>query len=77
MCHVLQNIVHACCVDVHVDSERGGSQHYGPLLKLYIGCLMIITEKLNVKNSMAMYFQGNKVEGPSKDYGWNVTTLWL
>ena len=51
MCQkVLQDIVHACCGDVHVGGGRGGTQDYDPLLKLYIGCLIMITENLNVQN---------------------------
>ena len=52
MCHVLQDILHACCGDAHVDGGRGGKQHYDPLLKLHIGCLVKITENLVVQNSM-------------------------
>ena len=33
MCHVLQDIVHACCGDLlNVGGGRGGAQHYDSLL---------------------------------------------
>ena len=51
MCQVLQNIVHVCCGNAHVGDGRGGSQHYNydPLLKLYIGCLVLITEMFKIQ----------------------------
>ena len=52
MCHVFQYIIHACCGDAHVGAGRGGSQHYNSLLKLHIGCLVMITQTLDVQNSM-------------------------
>ena len=62
MCHVLQDIVHACYGDAHLGGRRGCAQHYDPLLKK-IGYLVIIPENLDVQNSMAnesnLFFQGS------------------
>ena len=70
MCQVLQNIVYACCGNTHVGVGRGGAQHYDPLLKLYVGCLIMITENLDVQNSMAngsmCIFRGIKLKNPHK-----------
>ena len=45
MYHVLQDIVHACCGDVHEGCGRGSAHPYDPLLILYNGYLIIITKK--------------------------------
>ena len=70
MNQVLQNIVYACCGDAHVGGGRAGAQHYDSLLKLYIGCLIMITENLDVQNSMAngsmCIFRGLKLKNPNK-----------
>ena len=70
MCQVLQNIVYACCGNAHVGGGRAGAQHYDPLLKLFIGCLIMITENLDVQNSMAngsmCIFKGLKLKDPQK-----------
>ena len=70
MYQVLQDVVHAYCGDVHIGGGRGGTQHYDPLLKLYIGCFIMITENLDVQNSMAnrsmCIFKGSKLKNPQK-----------
>ena len=67
---VLQNIVHACCGNVHIGGGRGGTQHYDPLLNLYIGCLVMITENLDIQNLMAngsmCISKGLKLTDPQK-----------
>ena len=70
MCHVLQNIVHACFGNAHVGVGRGDLQHYDPLLNLYVCCLVMITKNLDVQNSMAngcmCIFKGIKLKDPQK-----------
>lgn len=67
---MLRNIVHSCCGDAHVAGGRGNSQHYDPLLKLYVGCPVMITENLDVANSMAngsmCTFKGVQLKNPNK-----------
>ena len=70
MSHVLQSIVHSGCGNVHVGGERGDSQHYDPLLKLYNDCLVMISEHRDVQSSMAngsmCIFKGLKLKDPQK-----------
>ena len=40
ICHVLQDIVHECCGNVHVGGRRGGLQHYDQLLKIVLVVLL-------------------------------------
>ena len=54
MNRVLQNIVYSCNRDAHLGVGKRGSQHYDDLfLKLFITCLVMIIENLNIHNSMS------------------------
>ena len=53
MSHLLQNLIYTCCGDAHIRGGRGNTQRFDPLLKLYVGCPVMISENIDVANSMA------------------------
>ena len=53
MPQLLQNLIYTCCGDAHIKGGRSNSQRFDPLLKLYVGCPVMISENIDVVNSMA------------------------
>ena len=53
MPEILQNLIYTCCSDAHIKGGRKASQRFDPLLKLYVGCSVMISENLDVVNSIA------------------------
>ena len=52
MPQLLQNLIYTCCRDAH-KGGRSNSQQFEPLLKLYVGCPVMISENVDVVNLMA------------------------
>ena len=53
MTQVVKNIVHSTCGDPHVKGGQRGTQMFDPMLKLYVGCPVMITENIDVENCIA------------------------
>jgi hypothetical protein len=53
MVPLVQDILHSTCCDAHVTGGRGDTQKHDPMLKLYVGCPVMLTENQDVKNSLA------------------------
>ena len=43
MSHLLQNLIYTCCGDAHIRSGRCNTKRFDPLLKLYVGCPVMIS----------------------------------
>jgi hypothetical protein len=45
---VVKDMVHSCCCDAHVKGGRDYTQKFDPMLKLYVGCPVMITKNIDV-----------------------------
>ena len=71
-----KDLIHSCCSDCHVTTKSSkGTTYVDPLLKLYVGRPIVITENISVEKSMANGTVGKFKGLKMKDNRWRVKKI--
>jgi len=71
-----KDLIHSCCSDCHVTTKSSkGTTYVDPLLKLYVGRPIVITENISVEKSMANGTVGRFKGLKMKENRWRVTRI--
>ena len=71
-----KDLIHSCCSDCHVTTKSSkGTTYVDPLLKLYVGRPIVITENISVEKSMANGTVGKFKGLKMKDNRWRAKPI--